>query len=91
MKQQIIEILNKYTHDLELHGYFGGKVQEKVADEIMAITGGYLGYVNDFSEDKPKIFHNCKHVHREYKTELMFEHLYTCEECGFWYKVDTSG
>ena len=50
---------------------------------------GYLGLANSWNP-APQIYTDCKHDKEEF---VIRNRLYmrSCEKCGFWYKVDTSG
>jgi len=58
-------------------------------------TVGYLGWANGW-KDTPEIVRRCremKHKRQEYhlgRTPMDHTHLITCEDCGYWYKVDSS-
>lgn len=59
-------------------------------DKIVSQNGGYLGWANSWRYKEPEIYKKCKHKRQRYFIKN-HEHLFTCEKCGFWYKVDSSG
>ena len=48
-----------------------------------------LGFANTWAE-KPKVIKECQHSHKSEPTSMRCVTKYTCEECGFYYFMDSS-